>query len=86
MEETEYILCPQTGKRCYSQKEANNVIHHSRNTKGKKMTPRRAYFCPYCKNYHLTHYKSFQKGGKTTKQWYRKAKENYKNHIGEEEI
>ena len=82
------MTCSVTGKRCYSQKEANNVIKHAHlaATVGKKRQPMRSYYCKACHNYHLTHFKSFMKlGEKSTKYEYRKKKENYKNHIGEEE-
>lgn len=82
----DYEYCPVTHKRCYGQKDANNVIAHARNAKNKKQTPQRSYYCRHCGSYHLTHFRRFKKlGEKSTKPWYKKAKENYKNHIGEEE-
>lgn len=58
-QEKEY--CFRTGKTCYSQREANNVIGfyrsgHKWNHRSKTI-PKRSYYCEYCKSYHITHYK-----------------------------
>lgn len=83
----EYDICEKTGKRCYSKKDANNAMHAAKNHSHKKRIPLRSYYCSYCGTYHLTHFSSYlQKKEKSTKNWYKKAKENYKNHIGEEEL
>lgn len=54
--------CEETGKRCYSQKEAGNIIRLCHTTRRKrnygKKVPARSYFCQFCKTYHVTHYKS----------------------------
>lgn len=83
----EYSYCEATGKRCYSKKDANNAIHAAKRKSAKKHIPLRSYYCSVCGTYHLTHFTQYMhKGERTTKQWYRKAKEKYKNHIGEEEL
>lgn len=82
----EYEYCPVTHKRCYGQKDANNVIAHAKYSKGSKTTPMRSYFCKHCGAYHLTHFKTrIKMGEKTTKHWYKAAKEKYKNYYDEEE-
>lgn len=79
-------VCSVTGKRMYSRKEADNLKNAAlKKGNAKKRIPMRSYYCSYCGNYHLTHFKNYLKTGeKSTKQWYKKAKENYRNHIGEE--
>ena len=82
----EYTICEATGKRCYSKKDANSAIHSAKNHSHKKRIPFRSYYCDKCGTYHLTHFSGYKRTTITTKDWYRKAKENYKNHIGEEEV
>lgn len=83
----EYDICEKTGKRCYSKKEANNVIHAAKRKSAKKRIPLRSYYCTKCRTYHLTHFSYYQQNNeRTTLTWYKKTKENYKNHIGEEEL
>ena len=83
----EYTICEATGKRCYSKKEANNVMHAAKRKSAKKRIPLRSYYCTECGTYHLTHFSYYQQNNeRTTLTWYKKAKENYKNHIGEEEL
>lgn len=79
-------VCSVTGKRMYSRKEANNLKNSAtKRPNAKRKIPMRSYYCSYCGTYHLTHYKTYmKKDEKSTKQWYKKAKEIYKNHIGEE--
>ena len=57
---TEKEKCHATGKVCYTQREANEVIRlfkkrsfkcHSTNI------PQRSYVCQFCGNYHLTHFR-----------------------------
>lgn len=82
----EYEICPATGKRCYSKKDANNVIYAAKRSSHKKRIPLRSYYCNKCGTYHLTHFQNIlHRGEKSIKHWYKEAKENYKNHIGEEE-
>lgn len=82
----EYTICEATGKRCYSKKDANSAIHSAKNHSHKKRIPFRSYYCDKCGTYHLTHFPDYKRSTITTKNWYKKAKENYKNHIGEEEL
>lgn len=82
----EYTICEATGKRCYSKKDANSAIHSAKNHSHKKRIPFRSYYCEKCGTYHLTHFSDYKRSTITTKNWYKKAKENYKNHIGEEEL
>lgn len=83
----EYSYCEATGKRCYSKKDANNAIHAAKRKSAKKHIPLRSYYCSVCGTYHLTHFTHYmQKSERTTKAWYKKAKEDYRNHIGEEEV
>lgn len=62
MREQDFIRCSVTGKRCYSEREANVAISSAkkhfhtgtaRKTKNGKI-PRRKYFCESCKSWHLT--------------------------------
>lgn len=85
--ETVYQICEKTGKRCYGQKDASNAIRCSKHSSNKKRIPLRSYYCEYCGTYHLTHWASFQRfGEKSTKSWYKKKKEYYKNHLDEDEV
>lgn len=62
-----YELCPVSGKRCYSEREAGRIVnschrhrsndHLDRN----KDLPRRKYFCPDCGTWHLTHLAIYDK-------------------------
>lgn len=58
--------CQQTGKTCFSKKEANETIayfktnHFKWSHRGKNI-PQRAYYCNYCGTYHLTHLKGWKK-------------------------
>ena len=57
MMEIEY--CSETGKKCYSQKVANDIIRKvkkARNSHRPKSIPKRSYKCQFCGYYHLTHY------------------------------
>ena len=83
----EYTICEATGKRCYSKKDANSAIHSAKNHSHKKRIPFRSYYCSVCGTYHLTHFQNMlHRSEKSVKYSYKKAKENYKNHIGEEEL
>lgn len=83
----EYTICEATGKRCYSKKDANSAIHSAKNHSHKKRIPFRSYYCDKCGTYHLTHFSYYQQNNeRTTLIWYKKTKENYKNHIREEEL
>ena len=61
---TRYI-CEQSGKVCYSQKDAGDLIRHFKNTRRRKRSdtgkhiPQRSYKCEFCGAYHLTHYKQY---------------------------
>jgi hypothetical protein len=61
-------ICPETGKTCYSERGANEIInkcrrgmtyiesgHTVKRKYGAKNIPKRKYFCTYCGAYHLTH-------------------------------
>ncbi|MFA5658744.1 MAG: hypothetical protein WC900_05610 [Oscillospiraceae bacterium] len=62
-------ICPETGKICYSEREASEIINRLHrgmtyiNKDGRKAKikysakniPKRKYFCTYCGTYHLTH-------------------------------
>jgi hypothetical protein len=73
-------ICVKTGKRMYSAREANSAKNSAGNLHHTKQIPLRAYYCKHCGAYHLTHFRHFKKmGEKSTKYWYKKAKENYKN-------
>ena len=59
-----YVTCEDTGKICYSGREAGEIInstkHHHRNDhlgRSKKF-PRRKYYCNDCGYYHLTSMKA----------------------------
>ena len=61
----EQKICPATGKVCYSQKEAGNVIRRlKRHRVGhkNKTIPMRHYYCQECGTYHLTHWKQRARG------------------------
>jgi|WetSurMetagenome_2_1015567.scaffolds.fasta_scaffold128020_3 hypothetical protein len=60
--------CPDCGKRCYSEREANSALKAAKRgtstrmsgktiviRSGSKNIPKRKYFCKYCGTYHLTH-------------------------------
>lgn len=62
------VICKETGKRCYTKREAGLVIngskknvyvgHHQllkRNHRNSKNIPRRKYYCKDCGFYHVTH-------------------------------
>lgn len=54
--------CDITGKRCFSKREAGEMIRmFKRNRKWKnrgKTIPERSYYCSYCGTFHVTHFKS----------------------------
>lgn len=60
-------LCPVSGKRCYSEREAGSIVnschrHRSSDHLGRnKDLPRRKYFCSDCGSYHLTHLAKYDK-------------------------
>lgn len=59
---TDKHICPASGKICYSRVEAGIVMRTCSKRNGRrfrKQIPRRAYFCPDCGCYHLTHWKNF---------------------------
>lgn len=55
------LICMETGKRCYSEREAGHILnscrHHLKNDSlgRRKDIPRRKYWCSYCGHFHLTH-------------------------------
>lgn len=53
-------ICQQTGKVCYSQRDASleiaNFKKRKRLSHGKNI-PQRSYICQFCGCYHLTHYR-----------------------------
>lgn len=63
MREEDFVRCSSSGKRCYSEREANIALssakkhyhgrNHSRKTSNGKI-PRRKYLCNYCNCWHLT--------------------------------
>ena len=56
----DHCYCNVTGKVCYSQKEAGNVIRRLKRHRigiTNKKIPMRTYYCKYCGTYHLTHFK-----------------------------
>lgn len=60
----EYIICKETGKRCYTQSLAGKQIglakgKYRRKKAGNGKIPQRSYYCNYCGYYHLTSLKSF---------------------------
>jgi hypothetical protein len=61
MSERKY--CEETNKKCYSQKEASDVIRKAkkaRNSHRPKTIPKRSYKCEFCGYFHLTHYSNKQ--------------------------
>ena len=67
-QEKEIEYCTMTGKRCYSEREANVMLNNAKNgvwirkngrnikvRSKSKQIPKRKYFCEYCGTYHLTH-------------------------------
>ncbi len=51
------------GKRCYTYRQAREIINYAprQARRGKyKEIPKREYWCPVCKAYHVTHYKNEQ--------------------------
>ena len=55
------MYCKYSGKKCYTQKEAGDIIRdfkrHDRNKRFMEHIPQRAYFCKECKAFHLTHFR-----------------------------
>lgn len=56
-------ICEETGKICYSEKEAGNLIRYFKTHKknAEKEIPKRSYFCRSCGTFHLTHLKKIYK-------------------------
>lgn len=57
--EENMTICEQTGKICYSEKEAGRAINHSkkhryRKSHYKKKIVKRKYWCEFCNTWHLT--------------------------------
>lgn len=60
-EESERRYC--NGKICYSEREANTILHSCKRTTGhaprrksaNKVIPKRKYYCTECRQWHLTH-------------------------------
>jgi hypothetical protein len=47
-------ICSTTGKVCFSQRDAKNIVEKYKSIE-KNKKPRRFYFCKDCGSYHLTH-------------------------------
>lgn len=61
----EKIICIKTGKTCFSQKDAGDVIRRLKTRKKQflckqKQIACRSYYCNYCGTYHLTHIRKFE--------------------------
>ena len=56
-------LCAESGKICYSRKEAGIKLNDAKRFHGSrtKQLPKRMYWCEHCGFYHLTHYKTYWK-------------------------
>ena len=58
-------LCPQTGKRCFTQREAGDCLRGLKENKFRRKKhstlPKRYYRCQFCGMYHLTHYSQKKK-------------------------
>lgn len=55
-------ICKESGKYCYSKKEAGNMIRYFKKHRNfNKNIPKRSYFCNYCGTFHLTHLKKKSK-------------------------
>ncbi len=60
---TEKKYCPQTGKVCYSCKQAEATVSFFKKARGNhgkigKNIPTRIYLCKFCGEYHLTHFRN----------------------------
>lgn len=66
-EKETYTYCEETGKICYSERKAGEILnsmkyHKQKNRRISKGTrPCRKYFCYYCNSYHLTSLPVFHK-------------------------
>lgn len=53
-------ICKETGKNCYSRRNANEIVNSQKHHKKKNVRinkgkiPLRSYYCEFCKSYHLT--------------------------------
>lgn len=83
------IICDQTGKVCYSGREAGTVITVARKNvycgygitralhyPRKKNIPRRKYVCGFCGYYHVTHMSEFGNSG-----WKSREEAFYKEYM-----
>ena len=77
-----YVTCMESGKVCYSGREAGEIInsgkrHHKSDHCGRgKEFPRRKYFCKDCRYYHLTSMKAEYSENAKCGNW----DENYYNY------
>lgn len=79
-EEENIVICQYSGKRCYTEREAGNVMRNAKKGKVRKhKVPKRKYFCDACGFYHLTSqaFNRYQGDWKDAKRKKRYIKNNY---------
>ena len=69
--------CPETGKICYSQKAAGDIIRNAKTARGikAKQIPQRSYRCQFCGSWHVTHFRNLETCKRTL------MKKGYKSNI-----
>lgn len=78
-ENGEQMICKESGKICYSQREAGYILSKAKRKKymGKNNNiPKRTYICEHCGYYHLTHLKYFF----GTRKYYKQQKDRLKHY------
>lgn len=53
-EAPERLVCPYSGKKCFSYKKASGIVKKTRRLRGHQKKPLRCYFCKECGMWHLT--------------------------------
>lgn len=48
------IICEETGKICYSEREAGAIVNGAKKYGNRKRMPLRKYYCNFCGCYHTT--------------------------------
>lgn len=82
IDERNVMYCSETGKRCYSEREAGSILnsckrHRTSDHCGRnKDLPRRKYWCDSCGSYHLTHLAKYDKDSLNCA-WEAKFYQNY---------
>ena len=68
------IRCESTGKICYTEREAGEILNMPKRHSHSNEIPKRKYFCEKCGCYHLTH-QTFYKSDKPQREFRQKLRE-----------